>query len=255
MSTFNTCPYADSHCFPATDGGLRTALTRREVLKAENKINAITSPSALRYYVAKNVAFIGKPDGSAPSRLYNTTLEAWRALDDSVWDLAKSQDKMREAMQALQDEMNATTRIMLRMEEEKEALDRMMERHMPEIHETIKGDQWRMRKEDKEYLRRQREERGDYGEIQRLWRELKKERKRRLDQASKKTDRWGSMRGTGWGSWENKEMDGWSHEANYKLGNGEGSSKKPEPTEEKWKQWGGKANADAEWWNGHYDEE
>jgi hypothetical protein len=38
-------------------------------------------------------------------------MEAWRALDDSVWDLAKSQDKMREAMQVLQDEMNATSRI------------------------------------------------------------------------------------------------------------------------------------------------
>jgi hypothetical protein len=65
--------------------------------------------------------------------LITTTLEAWRALDDSVWDLAKSQDKMREVMQALQDEMNVTSKIMLRMEEEKEALDRMMERHMPEI--------------------------------------------------------------------------------------------------------------------------
>jgi hypothetical protein len=84
MSTFNTCPYADSRRFPATDGGLRTALTRKEVLKAENDIDNITSPSALRYYISKNVAFIGEPDGSAPSRLYNTTLEAWRALDDSV---------------------------------------------------------------------------------------------------------------------------------------------------------------------------
>jgi hypothetical protein len=65
MSTFNTCPYADSRRFPATNGGLRTALTRREVLKAENKINATTSPSALRYYVAKNISCIGEPDGSA----------------------------------------------------------------------------------------------------------------------------------------------------------------------------------------------
>jgi hypothetical protein len=55
MSTFNACPYADSRHFPATDGGLRTALTRKEVLKAENDIDAITSPSALRYYVSKNV--------------------------------------------------------------------------------------------------------------------------------------------------------------------------------------------------------
>jgi DNA repair ATPase RecN len=133
MSTFNACPYADSRRFPATDGGLRTALTKKEVLKAKEEIDAVTSASALQYYIAKNVAFIGEPDGSATSRLYNTTLEAWRALDDSVWDLAKSQDKMREAMQALQDEMNATSRIMLRMEEEKGALDKMMERHMPEI--------------------------------------------------------------------------------------------------------------------------
>jgi hypothetical protein len=119
MSAFNTCPYTDSCRFPATDRGLRTALTRKEVLKAEEDIDTITSPSTLRYYIAKNVLFIGEPDGSAQSRLYNTMMEAWRALDDSVWDLAKSQDKMREAMQALQDEMNATSRVMLRMEEEK----------------------------------------------------------------------------------------------------------------------------------------
>jgi hypothetical protein len=81
-------------------------------------------------------------------------LEAWKALDDSVWDLAKSQDKMREAMVALQEEMNATSRIMLRMEEEKGALDRVMERHLPEIWETIRGDQRRMRREDEEYLKR-----------------------------------------------------------------------------------------------------
>jgi hypothetical protein len=196
MSTFNTCPYANSHCFPATDGGLRTALTRREVLKAENEIDSITSPSSLRYYVAKNVAFIGKLNGSALSKLYNTTLEAWRVLDNLVWDLAKSQDKMREAMQVLQDEMNATNRIRLRMEEEKVALDRMMERHMPEIQETIKSNQQRMRREDEEYLRRRRKERGDYREIQRPWKESKKERKRRLERASKKVTHWGAVRGT-----------------------------------------------------------
>jgi hypothetical protein len=255
MSTFNACPYADSRRFPATDGGLRTALTRREVLRAENDIDAITSPSALRYYISKNVAFIGEPDGSAPSRLYNTTLEAWRALDDSVWDLAKSQDKMREAMQALQDEMNATSGIMLRLEKEKEGLDKMMERHMPEIRETIRGDQRKMRREDEAYLRRRKEERGDYGGIQKPWRESNKEKKRRLERASRNSDRWGSVRGTGWGSWKNEEKeenDGWSQDANW---NGEGNDEKAEPTEEEWKQWGGKSNADAEWWNGHYDEE
>jgi hypothetical protein len=47
MSTFNTCLYADSHRFLATDGGLRIALTRREVLKAKNEIDTITSPSTL----------------------------------------------------------------------------------------------------------------------------------------------------------------------------------------------------------------
>jgi hypothetical protein len=84
MSTFNACPYADSRCFPATDGGLRTALTRKEVLKAENDIDTITSPSALRYYVAKNVTFIGEPDGSALSRLYNTTVVLLKTLLDIV---------------------------------------------------------------------------------------------------------------------------------------------------------------------------
>jgi hypothetical protein len=179
-------------------------------------------------------------------------LEAWRALDDLVWDLAKSQDKMREAMQVLQDEMNATSKIMLRMEEEKEALDKMMERHMPEIRETIRGDQRKMRREDEAYLRRRREERGDYRGIQKPWRESNKEKKKRLERASKNTDRWGSVRGTRWGSWEKEEKDGWSQEANW---NGESNSKGPEPTEEEWKQWGGKTNTDVEWWNGHYDEE
>jgi hypothetical protein len=85
MSTTESCPYADSRRFPAVNGGLRTALTRKEVLKAEEEIEAITSASSLRYYTATKVAFIGEPDGTAQSRLYATTLEAWRALDDSVW--------------------------------------------------------------------------------------------------------------------------------------------------------------------------
>jgi hypothetical protein len=109
-----------------------------------------------------------------------------------------------------------------------------------------------MRREDEAYLRRRREERGDYGGIQKPWRESNKEKKKRLERASKNTDRWGSVRGTGWGSWEKEEKDGWSQEANW---NGESNSKGLELTEEEWKQWGGKTNTDAEWWNGHYNEE
>jgi hypothetical protein len=59
----------------------------------------------------------------------------------------------------------------------------------------------------------------------------------------------------GWGSWNQTETDRWSVKANYEPGAREGSSRKMETMEEEWKQWWGKANTDAEWWNGHYDEE
>jgi hypothetical protein len=162
---------------------------------------------------------------------------------------------MREAMKALEEEMNATSRIMLRMEEEKKGLDRMLERNLPEIRDTIRGDQRRMRREDEDFLNRRRDERGDYGPIQRPWRESKKEKKKREERMAGKKRRWGAERGTGWGSWDTTGADGWSTKANYEPTRGEGSSKTAEPTEEEWKEWGGKANADADWWNGHYDDE
>ena len=141
------------------------------------------------------------------------------------------------------------------MEDEKKEIDKALERHLPEIQETIRKDQKRMRREDEEFLREQKKRAGDSRPVQRPWFEKLKDRKRREARAAKRREGWDKKERAGWGTWEAKETDGWSTRANYKPGAGESSKGKPVPTEEEWKSWGGKANADADWWNGHYDDE
>ena len=97
MSSIINCPYADSRHFSTNDETLRTAITKKEVLRAKENIAAITSASSLRYYATTKTAFIGKPDRSAEGRAYSAMLEAWRALDEAIWSMAGPQDWMREA--------------------------------------------------------------------------------------------------------------------------------------------------------------